>query len=262
MLQSPVKKIYVTQKFGVNRQNYSQFGYLGHNGIDFRAFLPNGERCYVGGKSEVFLPHSGQITVNAFDVGGYGYYIKIGEGYQTSILAHFSERSPLKVGEFYQAGTFCGYQGTSGNSSGIHLHWGWYRNPRNSSNGYGGYQNQDGLYKEYSDTITPVDKDTTNALKILEATKIEFDHSNLEGTADAGRGAQKDAKRNEATIKTLQEANENLTKSLNAFDNELLELGEENKLLIKKNEELKSQKPVFSKRIPQLLLELAYAFEG
>lgn len=146
---SPVKKIFVTQVFGVNKASYIKFGLQGHNGIDFRAFLPNGERCYEGGKSEVFSPHDGKCLENVFDAKGYGWYVKIESDTQGSVLAHFSSQSPIKVGETVKSGQFIGFQGTTGNSTGIHLHWGWYPIPRNRMNGFNGYENQEGKYKPY-----------------------------------------------------------------------------------------------------------------
>lgn len=89
-MQSPVKKEYITQTFGANPASYSRFGLKGHNGIDYRAFLPNGERCSEGGKSEVFAPHDGKVIECAFDAGGYGNYVKIESVTQGSVLAHFS----------------------------------------------------------------------------------------------------------------------------------------------------------------------------
>jgi len=149
MLNSPVKKIYITQKFGVNAQAYSQFGLKGHNGIDYRAFLPNGNRAYSGGVSEVFAPHSGKIIENRLDANGYGWYIKIENDKYGSVLGHFSSQSPLAVGSSVKIGQLVGYQGTTGNSTGIHLHWGFYKHPRNRANGYAGFINQEGLYKPY-----------------------------------------------------------------------------------------------------------------
>lgn len=148
-LQSPVKKIYITQVFGVNAASYAKYGLKGHNGIDFRAFLPNGERCYEGGKSEVFAPHDGKVLENVFDAAGYGWYIKIENEKEGSVLAHFSHQSPCKVGSFVKMGEFIGFQGTTGNSTGIHLHWGYYKLPRDRSNGFNGYINQEGLYTPY-----------------------------------------------------------------------------------------------------------------
>lgn len=138
----PVKKVYITQEWGVNPDKYKKFNLLGHNGIDLRAFLPNGNRCYVGGKSEVFCPHDGKVIENAFDANGYGWYVKIENPKEGSILAHFSSQSPLKVGQTCNQGDFVGYQGTTGNSTAIHLHWGYYPIPRDRSNGYSGTINQ------------------------------------------------------------------------------------------------------------------------
>lgn len=163
-MRSPVKKIYITQKFGVNPDAYAKFGLKGHNGIDYRAFLPNGERCYEGGKSEVFAPHDGKIIENVFDANGYGWYVKIENDNEGSVLAHFSSQSPLKVGTNVQEGHFIGFQGTTGNSTGIHLHWGYYKKPRDRSNGYGGFINQGGLYDPWGETMATTYKglDLTN----------------------------------------------------------------------------------------------------
>lgn len=138
----PVKKVYITQVFGVNPSSYARFGYKGHNGIDYRAFLPNGERCYEGGKSEVFAPHGGKVLESALDSNGYGWYVKIENGVEGSVLAHLSHRSPLTIDSTVNEGVLVGYQGTTGNSTGIHLHWGYYRLPRDRSNGYGGMIDQ------------------------------------------------------------------------------------------------------------------------
>ena len=148
-MQSPVKKIYITQIFGANPSNYAKFGLKGHNGIDFRAFLPNGERCYESGKSEVFAPHSGKVIECAFDASGSGIYVKIEDATQGSVLAHLSSLPKVNIGDTVKQGQFVGFQGTTGNSTGIHLHWGWYPIPRNRNNGYNGYENQEGKYKPY-----------------------------------------------------------------------------------------------------------------
>jgi hypothetical protein len=153
-MQSPVKKIFITQGFGENAAAYVKFGYKGHNGIDYRAFLPNGDRCSVGDKSEVFAPHDGVIKENALDSNGYGNYIKIENDKEGSVLGHFSSRSPLAIGSIIKMGELVGYQGTTGNSSGIHLHWGYYQLPRDRNNGYGGFINQEGLYIPYGEIMS------------------------------------------------------------------------------------------------------------
>lgn len=138
----PVKKVYITQEFGKNPDSYAKFGFKGHNGLDYRAFMPNGDRCTVLGKSEVFSPHIGKILENAYDPKGYGNYVKIENDKEGSVLAHLHNPSHLKVGDFVNEGDLIGYQGTTGNSTGIHLHWGYYRIPRDRQNGYGGMIDQ------------------------------------------------------------------------------------------------------------------------
>lgn len=173
-MQSPVKKIYITQIFGANPSSYAQFGLKGHNGIDFRAFLPNGNRCYSGGQSEVFAPHDGIILENTLDSGGFGNYVKIESEKEGSVLAHFSSKCTLPVGTKVKQGQFIAYQGTTGNSTGIHLHWGYYKIPRDRTNGYNGYINQEGLYSDYkeeeqteSTTMTDDKKGRENGNKLF-----------------------------------------------------------------------------------------------
>lgn len=174
-MQSPVKKEFITQVFGANPANYAQFGLKGHNGVDFRAFLPNGDRCYVGGKSEVFTPHSGKVLENALDSNGYGNYIKIENDKEGSVLAHFSSRSAVPVGATVTQGQLVGFQGTTGNSTGIHLHWGYYKKPRDRQNGYNGFINQAGLYNPYGEpTMGTIQVDSAvYEMLVTKATKYD-----------------------------------------------------------------------------------------
>jgi len=179
-MNSPVKKEFITQDFGKNPENYAKFGLKGHNGIDFRAFLPNGERCYVSGKSEVFAPHEGIILENASDFAGYGNYVKIENALEGSVLAHFSGISSLAVGSTVRKGDFIGFQGTTGNSTGIHLHWGYYKKPRKRNNGYNGYINQAGLYVSYKEimpdnALSECLRQHTDLVNQLEAEKRKND---------------------------------------------------------------------------------------
>jgi murein DD-endopeptidase MepM/ murein hydrolase activator NlpD len=141
-MRQPVSKVFITQEFGVNPDSYARFGFKGHNGKDYRAFLPNGDRCYVVGQSEIFAPHNGTVIENAFDQDGYGWYIKIENDKEGSVLAHMNAPSSFKVGDTVKEGDLIGYQGLTGNTTGIHLHWGYYRIPRDRANGYGGMIDQ------------------------------------------------------------------------------------------------------------------------
>jgi len=238
MLNSPVKKIYITQKFGVNASAYAKFGLKGHNGIDYRAFLPNGNRAYSGGVSEVFAPHSGKIIENALDANGYGNYIKIENDKYGSVLAHFSSKSPLAVGSSVKIGQLVGYQGTTGNSTGIHLHWGFYKHPRNRANGYAGFINQEGLYKSYgsnqegennmSDMYNGYDLTNRESMKVavdvlVRVQKGEFvEKSKLDElvsvkTAELSSKISNDAKK----IEGLSTQIELLKKDIQSLNNEL-----------------------------------------
>jgi murein DD-endopeptidase MepM/ murein hydrolase activator NlpD len=69
-----------------------------------------------------------KARVSEAEGGGFGHYVvvrhKIGKDYYTSLYAHLKPGSiKVKVGQMVQAGTVLGIMGTSGMSTGIHLHW-------------------------------------------------------------------------------------------------------------------------------------------
>jgi murein DD-endopeptidase MepM/ murein hydrolase activator NlpD len=54
----------------------------------------------------------------------YGYYVEIDHGDGTSSLyAHFQSPPPVRVGQRVEQGTVVGYAGTTGYSTGVHLHF-------------------------------------------------------------------------------------------------------------------------------------------
>ena len=112
------------------RSSYAQFGILGHNGEDYG--VPLGTR--------IVAPHGGKIIEAQFDP-GYGFYVKIEDQFQGSVLAHLSKISP-KVGDVLIERDEIGFSGNTGNSTAPHLHWGYYRLPRNRENGFLGYIDQ------------------------------------------------------------------------------------------------------------------------
>jgi len=123
----------LTQKFNDSRyrENYFKFGLLGHNGLDYG--MPT--------QTTLLAPHDGVIKEAAFDMGGYGCYYKIENEIEGSILAHLQDL-PLAVGTKVKEGEFVGKSDNTGNSTGPHLHWGYYRIPRNRDNGFNGYIDQ------------------------------------------------------------------------------------------------------------------------
>lgn len=135
MLLKPFEKSYpMTQDWNDPRyrSSYTRFGLLGHNGQDFG--VPVG--------TPILAPHDGKIIENANDTNGYGCYVKIESEVEGSILGHFKELSPLKVGESVKQGQQVGLSGNTGNSTGPHLHWGYYRMPRKRDNGFSGTVDQ------------------------------------------------------------------------------------------------------------------------
>lgn len=125
----------ISQRFGVNKANYTKFGLQGHNAIDFA--------CPEG--TQILSTAKGLVIESAFDATGYGNYIKVlHEGFYT-VYAHLSQKL-VKVGQEVLQGQLLGLSGNTGNSTGPHLHFGVA--PCNSAggrtqttNGYGGYIN-------------------------------------------------------------------------------------------------------------------------
>jgi septal ring factor EnvC (AmiA/AmiB activator) len=129
----------ISQIFGANPDMYAKFNYKGHNGIDFA--LPTG--------TEVIAPHSGKVIEAALDADGYGWYLKIENDKEGSVLGHNKELK-VKVGDTVTEGQVIAISNNSGYSTGPHLHWGYYLLPRDRANGYGGFINQAGMYSESS----------------------------------------------------------------------------------------------------------------
>ena len=85
----------------------------GHLGIDIAA----------GEGAPIFAADSGVVVFSGWATGGYGYAIVIdhGNGYQT-LYAHLSQIS-ASCGRSVGQGTTIGYAGSTGNSTGAHLHF-------------------------------------------------------------------------------------------------------------------------------------------
>lgn len=133
-LKYPVKKVHITQKWGVNGDVYSRFGFKGHNGVDFRIFDENGSRSTYG---KSYAPHHGKVIEARLDANGYGWYVKIENDKEGSILAHHKVLH-VEKGDKVKQGDLIGTTDNTGWSTGSHLHWGYFTKPRDRNNGYGG----------------------------------------------------------------------------------------------------------------------------
>lgn len=154
------------------RASYAQFGILGHNGQDFG--LPSGTR--------VLAPHDGKIIEAQFDA-AYGWYVKIENAFEGSVLAHFGKAPSVSVGQSVIAGNEVGFSDNTGNSTAPHLHWGYYRIPRRRNNGFLGYIDQTDWMNvvtgappvditPYTDKISQLTAELTQAKVRIENAKV------------------------------------------------------------------------------------------
>lgn len=87
-----------------------------HKGVDLS----------TGGKhGDIYASRAGVVIVNSYQHGGAGYYVMIdhGDGYR-SVYMHMCKKSSVKVGQYVAAGEVIGCIGTTGASTGMHLHFG------------------------------------------------------------------------------------------------------------------------------------------
>lgn len=66
---------------------------------------------------------NGSVILKQYDAGGFGNYIIIkGDDGKGFLYGHMREASPLSVGDRVEIGTYVGHEGTTGASTGVHLH--------------------------------------------------------------------------------------------------------------------------------------------
>jgi murein DD-endopeptidase MepM/ murein hydrolase activator NlpD len=117
----------ITQNFGENPGAYARFGVVAHTGIDYG--------CPIG--TPVLAVLDGQASAVKFDPAGYGNYVMIAHaGGLTSLYGHLS-LTVVRQGEMVHRGEILGYSGSTGNSTGPHLHF-EVRQAGQEHNGYGG----------------------------------------------------------------------------------------------------------------------------
>lgn len=102
----PLDKTYPTSKFGMR-------GYRWHYGIDLKLDVGDTIRAAF----------DGIVRIKSYDPRGYGYYVMLRHynGLET-LYAHMSEQK-VEVGQIVKAGELIGLGGSTGRSSGPHLHF-------------------------------------------------------------------------------------------------------------------------------------------
>ena len=134
-LRLPLRNVSLNQPFGANYLDfYKKLGYLGHNGVDLRAY--SGFKCYAA--------HAGDIIIAWTDPSG-GIEVDVWDPVNKfkTVYYHLKEYV-VKVGDHVQAGQLIGYCDNTGQmTTGNHLHFGMKytdddANTINKNNGYGG----------------------------------------------------------------------------------------------------------------------------
>ncbi|MGD1863849.1 MAG: M23 family metallopeptidase [Phormidesmis sp.] len=117
--QPVVGIVEVSSEFGIRGNPFGGGGYEVHEGLDF-----------VGEYGDIIAATGNGVVTLAGPNGGYGNTVTIDHdyGYET-LYAHMSEVK-VKVGDTVKRGQIIGYIGSTGRSSGPHLHYGLYKNEK------------------------------------------------------------------------------------------------------------------------------------
>lgn len=109
----PVPYYTLTSPFGMRKHPVLGYERM-HNGVDMA--------CASG--TPIYAAKSGQVTVASYQAGGAGNYVSInhGDGF-SSIYMHMT-RYIVSPGQYVNAGQVIGYVGSTGISTGPHLHFG------------------------------------------------------------------------------------------------------------------------------------------
>ena len=112
---SPIKKgsYWITSTFGMRVHPILGYARM-HNGVDMA--------CAQG--TPIYAAKSGKVTTASYQAGGAGYYVSInhGDGF-SSIYMHMTHFI-VSPGQYVTAGQVIGYVGSTGGSTGPHLHFG------------------------------------------------------------------------------------------------------------------------------------------
>ena len=119
-LKVPLRYKRISSKFTYKRWHPILKRYRAHLGVDYAA--PTGRKVFATADGKII--HKGRK-------GGYGKTVMIRHksGYK-SLYAHLNSYARVKVGSWVKQGTFIGRVGSTGRSTGPHLHFGLYKNGR------------------------------------------------------------------------------------------------------------------------------------
>lgn len=118
LMKTPINGARLSSRFGKRRHPISGYTRL-HKGTDFAA--PTGTPIYAAGNG---------VVERASRYGGYGHYVRIrhAKGFKTA-YAHMSRYGRgVRAGRSVRQGQIIGYVGSTGASTGPHLHYEVYKN--------------------------------------------------------------------------------------------------------------------------------------
>lgn len=114
----------VTSDYGNRSDPFGSGSTKFHGGIDFGA----------AGGTPIPTDVAGTVVSNSYDEKGFGNYVVVQDaGGDFHYFAHMQSKSPLPVGTHVEKGDVVGYVGTTGSSTGNHLHYEIRRGNRDRS---------------------------------------------------------------------------------------------------------------------------------
>ena len=113
-LTNPTKGGMITSPYGMRLHPIKKIQKM-HKGID------------IAPQSDIFAAAAGTVTVSAFDA-GYGYYVVIDHGTIggkniKTLSAHMQKGVKVAAGDKVKQGETIGVMGTTGSSTGVHVHF-------------------------------------------------------------------------------------------------------------------------------------------
>jgi murein DD-endopeptidase MepM/ murein hydrolase activator NlpD len=181
----PLPPKFITQRFGENANYYKQYGQIGHNGIDIGADMGAPIRAAADGT--VVFAGAGRTYADGFaswmgDIAGNCIILDHGSVYTS--YSHL-ESFAVGVGKKVKQGDIIGYVGTTGASTGPHLHWDFIGKTPDFGNGYAGRLNPSQFKITENNMPEPLSLTGARALAFLIGNwKLTTGQSALQGGLD------------------------------------------------------------------------------
>lgn len=102
-------------------QGYGQTGFARSSGM-YRDNFHMGWDIGVPSGTKLYTPWPGEVVEAGWSNAGYGYHVLIRTNFGYVLLGHMSGMPPVKAGQTLNAGTLVGVSGSTGASTGAHVH--------------------------------------------------------------------------------------------------------------------------------------------